>query len=66
MTVEDVERRIKAIEAEAGSPERTHPMEDGLLEDVLFAIASGQSEDPAKVAEAALKVLELGLSRWYE
>lgn len=68
MTVDDVRERIEAIKAMAATVHRdeedTHPMEDELFEDAIRAIADG-ADNARELAAETLKVLDLGLGRWY-
>jgi hypothetical protein len=47
-----------------GDPESDHYARDGLLLDVLKAIAAGAT-DPAALAVEALRVQDLELELWY-
>jgi hypothetical protein len=67
MTVDDVKKRLKALEANRGDPESAHSDEDDLHQDVLRAISLGQcqTDPPEDVAAEALKSLDIPFSRWY-
>lgn len=62
MTPTDIRRRIDSINAD--DPEGAHGEEDSIWEDVLHAIVAGHP-DPAAIAEAALKTMDLDFPRWY-
>lgn len=64
MNVTDVERVVAAIRTERRDPEAAHGGEDALYEAVLRAIASGETDDPAAIAAAALKSLTVEFPRW--
>ena len=66
MTGDEVKERIEAIRATAQrhDEEVTHFMEDTLYEDALRAIADG-ADNAHELAAETLKVLDLGLGRWY-
>ena len=64
MKLKDVEAEVERITTLVGDPERLHGAEDTLHCNVLEAIAEG-ARNPAKLAAAALKTLEIECSRWY-
>lgn len=65
MTPDDVRTRVAEINDPAvlRDAERGHGECDALFEEVLRAIAAG-AEDPAGLAQEALKALDLPI-RWY-
>lgn len=64
MTVNDIRKRIKEIEAKEGDDEWQHVLEGKLYIDVLEAIAEGDLY-AKELAREALKARELDFSRWY-
>lgn len=64
MTLEEVLRRVTAIDEIADLVERAHAEEDRLHRDVLRAIAEGAS-NPVELAHAALSTEHLALDRFY-
>jgi hypothetical protein len=63
MTVEDIEKRIQEIEAEQDDCEVAHGLEDGLMHDVLQAIADGHPDAQA-LAAAVLKTSDIAFPRY--
>lgn len=66
MTPNEVRQRVDAIRAVAADDERAHGMEDGLHEDVLMAIASGDIKgvEAVQCAAIALTTTAIDFSRW--
>jgi hypothetical protein len=64
MTVEEVEREVTRIRGMAGDDEAAHSAEDDLWENVLRAVASGETDDSAGIAAAALKTKTIDFARW--
>lgn len=70
-SIGEVQARVSLIAADANvsighrDDESLHARQDALFVDVLRAIASGESEDPATLASAALLVTEVKFERWY-
>jgi hypothetical protein len=64
MTVGDVKRELARIREMAGDDEMAHSAEDDLWENVLRAIASRETDDPAGIAAAALKTKTIEFARW--
>jgi len=68
MTVFEVKFAVQEIrqEAEKGEGPRAHIADDKLRERVLFAIAIGETDNPAALALAALETTTIEFDRWYE
>lgn len=64
MTVAEVEVEVARIREMAGDDEAAHGAEDDLWENVLRAIASGETKDAAGIAAAALKTKTIDFARW--
>lgn len=64
MTPEWIEGQVRDIEAIAGDDEMAHGAEDQLHQEVLAAIANGETSDPAACARAALKTQNIKFARW--
>ena len=66
MTTQEIQEKIKEIEAASGDPERAHRLEDGLFIDFIGHV-SNKPQDPNLhlKAEEVLKSLELIFERWY-
>lgn len=66
MTLRDVQERLAAIRAAAGDSEIAHRLQDALYEDVLAAIASGDTPNcsPGELAQDALLVQMIRFPRW--
>lgn len=64
MTIKDVKGRLKAIEELKGDDEAAHGQEDALWQDVLLAIAKGETYDSKGLAREALKSKKLDFARW--
>jgi len=62
--LEDVDKRLKRIEAISIDDESAHVEQDKLWADVLRAIAAGDDE-PVPLARRALDVLKIEFCRWY-
>jgi hypothetical protein len=67
MNVQDVEARVKAIEAVLDDPEGAHIDEDELHSNVLYYISTADipRKDMRLLAQAALKTHALDMTRWY-
>ena len=63
ITLEQVEARVKEIEAARGDDEIAHGMEDTLRGDVLRSVAAGVYNASA-LAIAALETDQIIFSRW--
>lgn len=63
MTIDDVKRRVEAINAIRGDSEEAHSLEDELHWDVLGVIALG-AENARELANAAMKTREIEFERW--
>lgn len=63
MTVDDVKRRVEAINAVRFDAEMAHSMEDELHWDVLGVIALG-AENARDLANAAMGTREIEFERW--
>ena len=63
-TVAGVEVWLAKIEEEAGDDEEAHLDEDTVWEEVLRVIAAGETDDPAALAAAALRTLDIEFARW--
>jgi hypothetical protein len=64
MTVDEIKKRIAAIEAMKADDEAAHGAEDELYQDVLYAIAGGRCDDARACANEVLKTKEIEFSRW--
>lgn len=65
MTLDDVRRRVAALERWHDDDEAAHNDEDNLHQgDVLAAIAAGTCADPAACAAEALRTLKIDFARW--
>ena len=65
MTVEQIQERVRRIEATAQQNNaKGHQYEDDLYTDVLVAIAQG-ADNPAELARAALAATDLKFDRGY-
>ena len=67
MKLSDIRRRVREIGGiSVNDAEKAHAREDTLWSDVLQAIADGDHADidPAVLARAALKTVELSFPRW--
>jgi hypothetical protein len=64
MTVDEVNQRVRDIEASRRDDEAAHSMEDDLWRDVLTAIACGMCDNPAACANAAIRTQEIEFARW--
>lgn len=64
VTVNDVEREVARIRELRFDDESAHASEDDLWENTLRAIASGETDDPAGIAAAALKTKTIDFARW--
>lgn len=63
MDVEQVRDRVRRIDAARWDDEAAHGEEDTLHEDVLQAIADG-ADNPAELAQEALKTQDIDFARW--
>lgn len=63
MTVKEVIGRVAHIKNVRGDDEVAHSAEDNLHQDVLRAITEG-ARNSRKLAEEALKTLDIGFARW--
>lgn len=63
MTVNDVICEVEKIEKLTGDPEAAHSLEDALYRQVLIAIKRGHPA-PSRLAEAALRTMEIDFERW--
>jgi hypothetical protein len=64
MDVKSVEQEVERIRELRYDDEAAHGAEDDLWESVLRAIASGETDDPAGIAAAALKTKTIEFVRW--
>lgn len=64
MKVEYIRRKLKEIKNLQGDPEYQHGAEDGLMHDVLKAIANG-AKNSKELAKEVLKSKEIEFPRWY-
>jgi hypothetical protein len=64
MDVKSVEQEVERIRELRYDDEAAHGAEDDLWESVLRAIASGETDDPAAIAAAALKTKTIEFARW--
>lgn len=64
LTVDEVKRRVAAIEQDKNDDEAAHGSEDTLWENVLEAIAEGNPDGQALAIEA-LKTRAIDFARWY-
>ncbi len=64
LTLDDVRRRVAALQADHGNDEMAHSKEEGLHREVLAAIAAGACSDPAACAAEALLTLKMNFARW--
>ena len=64
MNIDELKKRIKAIEDCKGDDEAAHGMQDALYEAVLLAIARGEV-DAIELAELVLTVRDIKFFRWY-
>jgi hypothetical protein len=63
MDIAEAMRRVEAIDAMSGDPERAHGAEDELYLEFVRLVA--ESDHPlARVASVIVKTQELGFSRW--
>jgi hypothetical protein len=67
MKLQDVTERLAKIKAMASADESAHAEQDDLYEEVLTAIANGDTRGTSAraLAQEALKVREIEFSRWY-
>lgn len=63
MKKDEIELKLEEIRENKDDDEAQHAREDDLHHDVLRAIAAG-CDNPAELAAAALKSLEIKFSRW--
>lgn len=64
MTLDEVKKKVLEIEEKKGDNEIAHIEEDELHHAVLREVASGNPESQ-KMAEEALKTLDIYFSRWH-
>lgn len=64
VTVEWIKKQIEEIARFNGDDEAQHSREDELYIKVLESIASGECEDPAECAKAALFTQQMKFNRW--
>lgn len=64
MTLAEVKNRLEAIAATAGDAEVAHGIEDRLHQDVLEAIARGNTALPGALAREALRSREIEFPRY--
>ena len=64
MTMEEIQSRVKAIDAEAGDNETQHSMQDKLYLDFIKYVATLEIPIAEKAREVA-KVDDMPFSRWY-
>jgi hypothetical protein len=63
-TVDEVKECLARLEEIRDDDEAAHGLEDDIWEAVLFAIASGEAEQPGAMALEALLTREVEFSRW--
>lgn len=64
MTVEEVESRVRRIDAMSNDDESAHEEEDELHRDVITYIAEGGFGKASELAAAALRTQDIEFSRW--
>jgi len=60
----DVRRKVGLIAEEMHDDEKAHCMEDELHEEVLKAVASGNTDDPKGLCMEVLKTRKIDFARW--
>ncbi len=63
MTITDVRKRVADIREMSCDDETAHSAEDILHQNVLYAISQG-ADNPAELAEEALKTGAINFARW--
>lgn len=64
MTIEEIKRRVAAIENAQGDPNIAHDLEDSLLKDFVRYVARSGSPIFSEMAKEILKANELDFPRW--
>ena len=64
-SLHELGRQIKKWADNIGDPEADHGVEDWIMQETMYWIASGKCNNPQKAALLAARMQELKHTRWY-